>query len=124
MQQVKTIADIDKYISAELPDYNSYPKLAKVVSNYMIHGQCGRANFKSPCMQNGKCSKYFPKSFQSSTTIDDEGYPKYKRMNNGLFVVKKKIQLDNRFVVPYNPHLLMRYQAHVNVEYCNNIVLT
>lgn len=22
-------------------------------------------------------------------------------------------------MVPYNPHLLMRYGAHVNVEYCN-----
>ena len=70
-------------------------------------------------MQNGNCSKYFPKSFQSSTTIDDEGYPKYKRRNNGLFVMKKEIQLDNKFVVPYNPRLLMRYQLHVNVEYCN-----
>jgi len=27
--------------------------------------------------------------------------------------------MDNDNVVPYNPYLLMRYQAHVNKKYCN-----
>ncbi|XP_004501122.1 uncharacterized protein, partial [Cicer arietinum] len=111
--------DIDKFISAELPDCNLYPKLANVVSSFMLHGPCGSSNPKSPCMKDGKCSKYFPKDYQSSTIVDDEGYPKYKRRDTGLSVLKKGISLDNRFVVPYNPHLLMKYQAHVNVEYCN-----
>jgi len=29
------------------------------------------------------------------------------------------MKLDNKSVVPYSPLLLMRYQAHVNTEYCN-----
>lgn len=70
-------------------------------------------------MKDGKCSKFFPKPFQASTIIDEEGYPKYKRRDTGICVIKKGIQLDNRFVVPYNPMLLMRYHAHVNVEYWN-----
>ncbi|XP_072088106.1 uncharacterized protein [Arachis hypogaea] len=29
------------------------------------------------------------------------------------------VDIDNRFVVPYNPLLLMKYQAHINLKFCN-----
>ncbi|XP_057426226.1 uncharacterized protein LOC130719626 [Lotus japonicus] len=85
--KLKTGDDIDKVISAELPDPVLYPELHVVVSNFMIHGLCG--------------------------------YPQYKRRQIGIVIKKKDIEIDNRYVVPYNPTLLMRYQAHINVEYCN-----
>ena len=34
---------------------------------------------------------------------------------------KNRIQLDNRFVVPYNPYLTKKYKAHINVEICSSI---
>lgn len=117
--KLKTTSDIDKIISAELPDPNLYPKLHEIVSSCMMHGPCGEANPRSTCTVNRKCTKWFPKNFQDATTIDEDGYPEYKRRDNGVFVEKMGTKLDNRFVVPYNPHLLMRYRAHVNVEYCN-----
>ncbi|XP_057451874.1 uncharacterized protein LOC130743658 [Lotus japonicus] len=84
-----------------------------------MHGPCGKANPTCACMKNGKCTKYFPKKFQNSTTIDDNGYPHYRRRQSGIKVLKNGIELDSRNVVPYNPKLLMRYHAHINVEYCN-----
>jgi len=96
---LKTVADIDKFISAELPNHNLYPKLTNVVSRFMIHGPCGPAT----CMNDGKCSKFFPKDYRRSTIVDDEGYPKYMCQDTGLSVMKKGRTLDNRYVVPYNP---------------------
>lgn len=29
--------------------------------------------------------------------------------------------MDNRWVVPYNPYLLMRYNCHINIEVCSSI---
>ena len=110
---------IDQVISAELPHPDLYPKLSKVVQTYMIHGPCGATRFNSPCMKEGRCSKFFPKKFRHSTTIDEDGYPVYKRRDDGLFVLKNGHKLGNANVVPYSPLLLMRYQAHVNTEYCN-----
>ena len=33
----------------------------------------------------------------------------------------RRVWLDNTWVVPYNPILLMRYYCHINVEVCSNI---
>ncbi|XP_057444606.1 uncharacterized protein LOC130736847 [Lotus japonicus] len=117
--KIKTGDDIDKHISAELPDPKLYPKLYEAVSSYMIHGPCGPIDPKSVCMVDGKCSKHFPKKFQNCTAIDDDGFPIYKRRTTKITVTKKGVPLDNGFVVPYNPKLLMKYQGHINVEYCN-----
>jgi hypothetical protein len=111
--------DIDKVISAEIPHPQLYPNMHASVASFMIHGPCGAAKLKSPCMNGRRCTKYFPKKHQKSTFIDEDGYPSYRRRDSGLFVNKGGVKLDNRSVVPYNPYLLMRYQGHVNVEYCN-----
>jgi hypothetical protein len=38
----------------------------------MIHNPCGNKNENSPCMKNGRCSKYYPKEFQHKTNFTDE----------------------------------------------------
>lgn len=85
----------------------------------MIHGPCGDQNISSPCMLNGKCTKYFPKRFVDSTIIDADGYPVYRRRDNGVTIQKGESFVDNRYVVPYNPQLMLKFNAHINVEWCN-----
>ena len=35
--------------------------------------------------------------------------------------IKQTVKLDNRWVVPYNPILLLKYQCHVNVEIVGSV---
>lgn len=72
-----------------------------------------------PCMKDGKCSKHYPKDFQDETFVDECGFTVYRRRNDGRYVMKNGVRLDNRSVVPYNINLLKTYQAHINVEWCN-----
>jgi hypothetical protein len=48
--------------------------------------------------------------------LDENGYPNYARPDNGRTVIKSGIELDNRWVVPYNPYLLLTFDCHINVE--------
>nr|KAJ0201807.1 hypothetical protein LSAT_V11C600327930 [Lactuca sativa] len=51
--------------------------------------------------------------------VDVNGYPLYMRRNNGYFVEKSGVKLDNRNIVPYNKYLLKIYQAYINAQWCN-----
>ena len=80
--------DIDRIVSAELPDPNLDPQLYETVLCHMIHGPCGNENPKAPCMRQKygnqpTCSKRYPKSFQNSTIVGDDGYPLYRRRDTG-----------------------------------------
>ncbi|XP_071742659.1 uncharacterized protein [Rutidosis leptorrhynchoides] len=88
----------------------------------MIHGPCGE---KNPSCQytdsDRKCTKWFPKPFSDVTKTNEDGYPIYRRRDDGRTVTKQGHELDNRSVVAYNPYLLKRYQSHLNVEWCNQV---
>ncbi|CAN0871853.1 ATP-dependent DNA helicase PIF1 [Linum grandiflorum] len=106
-------------ISAELPDPSIDPQGFSTVTRFMVHGPCGEDRPNSPCMESGQCTKKFPKLFCSETTYDDDGYVTYKRRDTGIVVDRSGVLLDNRFVVPYNRSLLVKYQAHMNIEVCH-----
>ncbi|CAL1360678.1 unnamed protein product [Linum trigynum] len=72
-------ADIDSVICAEIPDPDLDPELYAIVTASMMHGPCGLLRPTNSCMKNGKRSKHYPKEFCDKTTIDDNGFAKYRR---------------------------------------------
>ncbi|CAF3364304.1 unnamed protein product [Rotaria sp. Silwood2] len=121
IHKIKTADNVDNIISAELPDRYVQFELYSVILRQNIHGPCGRLNPKSICMVEGSCSKNFPKAFCNETDVSTDGYPIYRRRNNSneTHFKRNNIQVDNRFVVPYNSLLSLKYNAHINVELCS-----
>ncbi|XP_042753010.1 uncharacterized protein LOC122195309 [Lactuca sativa] len=67
--RIKIGSDVDRYITAELPDPVNEAELYETITSCMIHGPCGPLNQKAPCMKDGKCSKHFPKPFLPATFL-------------------------------------------------------
>lgn len=121
-------AIIDGIVSAEIPDKDKNPQLHQIVTSQNIHGPCGNINRNSPCMNEGHCTKTFPKQFQDKTIVTESSYPLYMRRSpdNGGRTHKMKVRgsdicVDNSFIVPYNPTLSLRYHAHINVEIVHSV---
>ncbi|GKA77871.1 ATP-dependent DNA helicase PIF1 [Tanacetum coccineum] len=115
----KTPSEIDDIISAEMPSPTDDPDGYKVVTDYMLHGPCGKDARNAACTNDGKCSKHFPKPFLAEMFLDEDGYPHYRRRDNKVTFKKRKFMYDNKHVVPHNRYLLLKYKAHINVEWCN-----
>ena len=59
--------DIDRLISAEIPDEEEDLELYNLVKSCMIHGPCDVQNLNCVYMEDGNCQKKFPKSFCDET---------------------------------------------------------
>ena len=87
-----TTADIvDKYICAEIPDESIFPTRHQIVMQNMIHGPCG-----DWCLKDNKCSKNSQKSFENETTLDQYGYPHYRRNAQMTYDRPNGHTVDNR----------------------------
>jgi hypothetical protein len=75
----QSIEDFDALVCAEIPDPVTHPRLHATVSTCMMHGPCGVLNRNAPCMENGKCSKHFPKEFLDETDASENGYVRMRR---------------------------------------------
>ncbi|GBN67556.1 hypothetical protein AVEN_267496-1 [Araneus ventricosus] len=118
--KIRTKDDINKFVSAELPNINVNRRLFEIVTKCMVHGPCGIINPNAPCMKDGECSKQFPKAFREETEENVNGYPVYKRRCIEPVRVGKHY-IDNRWIVPYNPWRSKKYNAHINVEVCASV---
>ena len=121
----------DRFVVAEIPDKNTDPILYEMVKKHMLHGPCGVLNPDCSCMfKEGKktkeCTKKYPMPYSLHTTQNQKNNkPQYRRRkpsDGGQTVTqycrdtKREVTMDNRWVVPYNPYLLRKYDCHLNLE--------
>ena len=116
-----TPSQIDRLISAEIPDPDSNSLLYDLVNRHMVHGPCGALNPDCPCMQDGLCTKFYPKDWREETVVNLNGYPAYRRRRSAPLRTVAKGLLDTRSVVPHSPFLLDFWEGHLNVEVCTSI---
>jgi hypothetical protein len=57
-------------------------------------------------MIDGECRFRYPRQFNPETQQGKDSYPLYRRRDDGQHVKIRGAELDNRWVVPYNPGLL------------------
>ncbi|KAM3263420.1 hypothetical protein P3L10_000414 [Capsicum annuum] len=59
---------------------------------------CRFVDSKDLKLEDGRCTKHFPKKFVGATTIDEDVYPIYRRRKDGTTIKKDSIGLDNRSI--------------------------
>nr|KAJ0205166.1 hypothetical protein LSAT_V11C500246540 [Lactuca sativa] len=110
--KMHNVEEYDEIVSAEIPNEKSNPHLFRMVMKHMIHGPCGDLN---------PLNNLYPKAFCCETTQTDNAYPTCRRRDDGVKVMVRGAELDNKWVVPYNPYLLCKFDCYVNFEICSTI---
>jgi Helitron helicase-like domain at N-terminus len=105
-----TATDIDKIVSAEIPDD---PQDAALVQKHMLHSHPLPHHPPSPYCQREHqgvhhCRFHYPQPCQESTTIDVSGRVHYHRHHR-----------EDEMVVPHCLPLLCKYRCHINFEVAN-----
>ena len=123
--------DYDQFVVAEIPNKESDPILYEMVKKHMLHGPCGVLNPDCSCMfKEGKkikeCSKKYPMPYSKYTTQNQQmNKPQYRRRSpadGGRTITQycratqREVTMDNRWVVPFNPYLLRKFDCHLNLE--------
>jgi hypothetical protein len=111
---------IDEIVCAEIPDPVAQPALHAAVVEFNIHTPCDTCPGER-CRQHPKtgaaieCYRRFPKNSVQRTSIVSTGFPLYRRRCLHTARIHNRTISDD-WVVPHNPYLTIRYQAHINVE--------
>jgi len=141
--KVRTVDDVDDLISAEIPpdpdkmglkkdswEYEQASRLRTTVLTNMIHGPCvsssGAPDLQQKCRLDDPqtCGVHFPREFRDESIYDaTANRPVYRRRSpaNGgetAEITKKgtTYTIDNGWVVPYSPFLMLKFDCHLNVE--------
>jgi hypothetical protein len=110
----------DDYISAEIPDPVTHPRLHRIVTGNMVH-TCELRG----CASNGCCDKGFPAPYCDRTHVDPSSirvnYRRRSPENGGRsFQTTSGRTITNQDIVPYSPVLSLLYDAHINVQFATS----
>ena len=104
-------AVVNRFVCAEIPHPENDPDglLTGVVTRMMVHGPCGQHKPQAPCIVAKAAghslvySKRFPKRFSPVTIVREDGYPEYRRRDDGRYIPVPRpgyngeaVHLDNR----------------------------
>ena len=81
--KIQTCAQVDKLVCVEFPDPKDDFMFFETIKSYMVHGPCGAQNSQAPCLENGRCTKRYPRLFVETIIMDQDRYLIYRRRNNG-----------------------------------------
>uniref|UniRef100_A0A183CMG6 ATP-dependent DNA helicase n=1 Tax=Globodera pallida TaxID=36090 RepID=A0A183CMG6_GLOPA len=124
---------IDEYISAEIPELpqeqdNSHAaRLQRMFRRFILDNMYHTCSSRY-CLVDGKCSKHFPRSFAEQTVVDERiigiqyrrrppAASEAERLQNPERFATPVSGKDNRYVVPHNRFLALKYRSHINVEW-------
>lgn len=116
---ISTALQVDKFVSAEIPDPQMSPDLHQLVSDFQIHAPCDDDD-QCGCRKGKPCKRHFPKDMSRSTVILNNAFPKYRRRGRHSCNVKGRMVTDD-WVVPYNAQLTLKYRCHINIEVAASI---
>ena len=130
---------VDAVITAELPpaasdtdipeEKEQRAKLEELIIKNMTHGPCGALYPGQACMEEGKCTKKYPKPYAKHTMMDPaSGFPTYRRRapedgGRTVTIVRNRVvfRVTNADIVPHCPFLCLKFEAHINVEKSNSV---
>ena len=99
---------MDKYITSNISDLETDDPVRIYIEKSMIH-KCS-ASVNGCLNADGICRRgYQNHEVRLANSIDDKGYPVYKRLAE-----------EDMNVVPTNAELINAWQRHINVEYCGS----
>ncbi|WVZ76629.1 hypothetical protein U9M48_024586 [Paspalum notatum var. saurae] len=101
-------------------------------NKYMVNGQRLKVYIEEDKIEINYIDTYNFKEYKDlaclsavnnalATLQGKDSYPVYRRCEGGRKEEVRRHELDNRWVVAYNPFLLRYFNCHINVEVCSSI---
>lgn len=120
--KIHTPEQVVKMVCTEFLDEKKDLELFQTIQRCMVHGPCGARKPSASCMDGGRCTKNYPKQYAESTSISEDGYPVYRRRDDGRVFHYRNQSYTNIDVVPYNPHLSRVFDCYINAKDCSSIL--